>query len=106
MYRNANAQTRPPARLSSRQRLSPVISLDLALEFDRQRLPFAIPRFANGHSHPTFADAIFLNVVSLLVVKANADVARENIGMMMWTARVGAEVIGERGVISRVGHAA
>ena len=85
--------------------LRAVISLDFALKLDRQRLPLAISRFADGYPHPAFADAVFLNVMSFFVVKANADIMRKNFGMMMRAARIGGKMVRQWRSGDRVGHA-
>ena len=84
--------------------LSAIKGLNFALEFDGQRLTLSVARFPDRHAHPAFADAVFLHVMALFVVEANADVAREHVGMMMRTFRVGRQMIGQRRIDGRVGH--
>ena len=63
--------------------------LNLALELDRQRKAFAVNFFADRHFDPAFADAVFLDVYALFVVKANADVVLKNSRNMVLAAHVG-----------------
>src|ERR1700722_15839667 len=59
----------------------PKIRLDRTLNLQRQRIAVAILGVAGGHAHPAFADAILLDVGFLDALEANADVAREHIGV-------------------------
>jgi hypothetical protein len=45
-----------------------VIGFYLALEFHEQGIAFAVKGFASWHFHPTFADAIFLNIFAIFAV--------------------------------------
>jgi len=75
----------------------PVIRLNHALKLDRQRHSTSIAGFSCGHFYPAFADAVFLDVGAFIAVEADADVVLEDVGVVMLAARVGAEVIGQRG---------
>jgi hypothetical protein len=76
----------------------------LALELDQQRLALAIERLACGHLDPAFADAVFLDVETVLVVQADADVVLENGSHMVRAARVDGQVVGQRGSGMGFGH--
>ena len=69
----------------------------LSLQGDQQRFALAIHRLARGHLHPALADAVFLHIVPLLVVQADADVMLENGGDVMGAARIDRQAIGQRG---------
>jgi len=82
----------------------PVKHFHAALQFDQQRMSFAIQRLAGGHLDPAFADAIFLDVVALLAIDANADTALDQRGIVKRAARVDGEAIGKRGELGGFGH--
>jgi len=56
------------------KKISTVKHLYTSFEFQQQRLAFAVQRFASRYFDPTFADAVFLDIVAFFVVEANADV--------------------------------
>src|ERR1700735_4411587 len=49
------------------------IRLNLAFELDRQRLAVAVDGFADGDADPAFGDGVFLDIVFLDTVEADAD---------------------------------
>jgi hypothetical protein len=71
-----------------------VIRLNLALQFEQQRLSFAINRLACGYFYPAFAHAIFLHIGSFFIVETNSDIVLEDIGMVVRAARIDRKMIG------------
>ena len=71
--------------------------LDLALQFDRQRVALAVHFFAYGHLDPAFADAVFLHINALFVVEADADVMLKNGGDMERAAGIAGQMVWELG---------
>src|SRR5262249_11543615 len=59
-----------------------------AVDLDRQRIAVAILGVAGGDAHPAFADTIFLDIGLLDTLEADADVARQDLLIVMGTARV------------------
>ena len=53
----------------------------------------AILRIANGHAYPALAHAIFLDIGLLHALEADADVAREDLGVVIGAARIDAQVL-------------
>lgn len=53
--------------------------------------------FSGGHANPSFADAVFLNIQAVFVIKADADVVLKNSSHMMRAALVGRHAVGQRG---------
>jgi hypothetical protein len=85
-------------------KLLAVIRLNLPLQFNRQRLPFAINGLASGDANPAFADAVFLNVFAFFVVKANADIVFEHFGRMERAFGISGKMIGQGWFFSGFGH--
>src|SRR5665213_3045705 len=73
------------------------IGLDRAGELDGQRIAVAVKRLAGGDADPTFADAIFLDIGFLGALEADADIARQSVGVEIGAARIVAQAVG-RGV--------
>ena len=63
--------------------------LDLTLELDRQRVTFSVPLVAYWHLDPAFTDAVFLHIIALLVIKADADLVLKDFLEKMRAAFVG-----------------
>src|SRR3954470_17418088 len=78
------------------------IPLDPPADLDHQRIAVAILGVAGGHAHPALADAIFLNIGLLDALEADADIARQHIGVVIGTARIGRQAIGQFGDRFRV----
>jgi hypothetical protein len=78
-----------------------IIRLHRAGQPDRQQIAFAVARLAYGSADPIFADAIFLDVVALAPLEADADAARERRFVVMGAGRIDAEAVGRL-----VGHGA
>jgi hypothetical protein len=85
-------------------KLLSVIRLNLPLQFNRQRLPFAINGIASGDANPAFADAVFLDVFAFFVVKANADIVFEHFGRMERAFGISGKMIGQGWFFSGFGH--
>src|SRR5690606_23950351 len=62
----------------------------------------AVQRLADGDPDPALADAVFLDVVALLALEADADAAAEDGLVVVGAARVVAEAVG-RGLVGHVG---
>ena len=63
--------------------------LNHALEFDRQRKAFAVYLSTHRYLDPAFAYAVFLNIYTLFVVKADTDVVLKNGFVVVLAAHVG-----------------
>lgn len=77
---------------------------DLALELDRHRIAVTVARAASCYTDPSLADAIFLDVCSLLAVEPNTDSALQQSGVVERAFRIRSKAIGRRivhGVISQ-----
>jgi hypothetical protein len=72
--------------LESLRDMSPVVRGNAAFQFDREWISLAITRLAGRHFNPAFADAVFLHVRSLDIVKSNADFVFKHSSNVMWTA--------------------
>lgn len=72
-----------------------VESLDGALDGDQHGVAVAILGLGGGDLHPTFADAVLLDIGALLAVHANADLVLEALCHMVRAARVGRQAVGQ-----------
>src|SRR5436190_20571315 len=79
----------------SGRRLVAEIRFDRAVHLDRQRVAVAVLGVAGGDAHPALADAIFLDVGFLDALETNADVAREDIGIVIRAVRIDRQTVGE-----------
>src|SRR5438477_11692857 len=95
---NAGIRRNAAHRLLLRFRQHQILEIRLyhTFESQRDRSAAAIERAADGHAHPAFADAIFLDRGFFLPVEANADSAREQCFVIKLAARIGAEAVGRR----------
>src|SRR5206468_12580216 len=82
-------------RTDMASRLVAEIRLDRAVHLDRQRVAVAVLGVARGDAHPALADAILLDIGFLDALEANADVAREDLGIVIRTVRIDRETVGE-----------
>ena len=80
--------------------------LNLAVQLDGQRIAFAVNLVADGHLDPAFADAVLLNMKTLLVVEANANVMFKDRPDMMRAARISGEAVRQGGLLGNVVHGA
>jgi hypothetical protein len=64
----------------------------------------AVQGLAGGHLDPAFADAVFLDIRTLLVVEADANVVLEHGGDMVRAARIDRQVVGQCGALGGVVH--
>src|SRR3984885_15091428 len=62
----------------SRGFLIPEIRIDRAVHLDGQGIAVAVLGIARGDADPALADAIFLDIILLDALEANADVARQD----------------------------
>src|SRR4030088_646880 len=69
------------------------IRFDRAVNLDRQRVAVTILGGACGHAHPALADAILFDVGLLDALEANADIARQYIGVVVRALRIGRQTI-------------
>src|SRR6186713_2676827 len=79
------------ARFQSGPRLVAEIRLDRAVHLDRQRVAVAVLGIAGGDADPALADAVFLDIGLLDALEANADVAREDFGIVIRAVRIDRE---------------
>ena len=84
--------------------ISAVKRFDLAFDLDQQGLAFAVQRFASGHTHPAFADAVFLDIVAVFAVEADADVVLEHGADVERAAWIDGQVVGQFGTLCGFGH--
>src|SRR5206468_1571904 len=82
-------------------RSSGIESFDLSLDLDQKRLAVTVERLACGHADPAFADAVFLDVVPLLAVEADAHVVFEDGRHVVRAARVDRQAVGKRRLFGR-----
>src|SRR5690606_22503260 len=75
------------------------VGLDGALELERHRPAEAIPGIADRDPHPALADAIFLDIVLLDTLEADADAALQQRRIVIRARRIVAEAVGQR-----IGH--
>src|SRR6516162_9888611 len=73
--------------------LVPKIRLDRAVHLDGQRVAVAVLGVAGGDAHPALANAIFLDIGLLDALEADADIARENFGVVIRTARIDRQAV-------------
>src|ERR1700761_3690002 len=71
------------------------IRLDRTVNLDRERIAVTILCVARGPADPALADAIFLDVGLLDTLEANADVARQNLFIVVWALRIAREPVGQ-----------
>src|SRR6478672_6366131 len=82
-------------RKTSGRSLVSKIWLDRAVNFYSERVAVAILGVACGHPHPALADAVLLDIGLLDALEANADVARQHLGIVVRAFRVGRQTIGQ-----------
>src|SRR5437667_3075773 len=75
--------------------LVPIIRLDRAVHLDGQRIAVTILGVAGGDAHPALADAILLDIGLFGALEADADVARQNRFVVIGTAGIDREAVGE-----------
>lgn len=85
---------RCPAR-SSRVAVLAQEGLDLALESQHERAAAAVNRLSSSDAEPALADAILFDVGLLGPVEADADAARQKVGIVERALRVHREPVGE-----------
>jgi len=76
--------------------------LDLALQFDRQRVAPAIHLIAYRRLDPPLADEVLRDIESLLVIEPDTDVMFEHGSDVMRAARFDRQVIERRGKLGSV----
>src|SRR5471032_1784936 len=94
-----------PLTISGRL-FSLVIRLDPAGELYSQQIAEAVLGVADGGADPTFAHAIFLDIGLFGALEADADVARQRLGVEIRAARIVRKVVGRGVVDDGVCHAA
>src|ERR1700733_3765687 len=65
------------------------------MHLDGERIAVAILGGACGHAHPALADAILLDVGLLDALEADADIAREHVGVVVGTLGIGRKTVGQ-----------
>src|SRR6218665_863084 len=73
--------------------------LDLAAQLHRDGIAVAVDGLAGGDADPAFGGAIFLHVLALLALEADADAALQRRHVEIRAARIVGEAVG-----GRVGH--
>src|ERR1043165_3461772 len=63
------------------------------MQLDRQRIAVTVLCGAGGHPDPALADTIFLDIGLLRALEADADVARQHLGIVVWTRGVGRQPV-------------
>src|SRR5262249_32315701 len=71
------------------------IRFDRAVHLDGQRVAVTVLGISSGDAHPAFADAIFLDIGLLDALEANADVAREDFGIVVRAVRIDRQTVGK-----------
>src|SRR5665213_1919921 len=71
------------------------IRLDRAVDLDGERIAVAVPGVAGGDAHPALADAILLDIGLLDTLEANADIARQQFGIVIGTFRIARQPVGQ-----------
>src|SRR5439155_10030355 len=82
-------------RTDMASRLVAEIRLDRAVHLDRQRVAVAVLGIARGDADPALADAIFLDVGFLDTLETNADIAREDLGVVVRAVRIDRKTVGK-----------
>src|SRR6202171_5561719 len=65
------------------------------VNLDGERIAIAILGGARRHADPPLADAILFDVGLLDALEANADIARQHIGVVVRALRIGRETVGQ-----------
>src|SRR5262245_15022224 len=99
------AMTTIKSRAQTSSLLVAEIRLDGAVHLDPQRVAVAVLGIARGNAHPALADAIFLDIGFLDTLEANADIAREDLGIVVRAVRIDRETVGKLVVHRFVGLA-
>src|SRR5271168_3283053 len=71
----------------------PEIRLDLALELDRHGIAVAVLCRSCGDANPSLADAVFLDIVLLDALEADADASLQHFGIVERAVGVGGKAI-------------
>src|SRR5436190_9706191 len=65
------------------------------MHLDGERIAKAIPRGARRDTHPSFADAILLDIGFLDALEADTDIACEHVGIVVGALGVGRKTVGQ-----------
>jgi hypothetical protein len=68
-------------------------------DLNQQRLALAVYRFACGHLHPAFADAIFLHIHALLVIEPDANIVLKHGRHMVGATGVQGQMVWQWGAL-------
>src|SRR5262245_33283344 len=90
---------------ASGRRLIAEIRLDRAVHLDRQRVAVAVLGITGGDAHPALADAVLLDIGLLDALESNADIAREDLLVVIRAVRIDRETVGKLVVHRFVGLA-
>ena len=77
------------------EELSEIPDTDAPVIFSAHGVAKAVLGVAGGDAHPALADAIFLDVGFLDALEPNADVAREDLGIVVGAVRIDRETVGK-----------
>src|SRR5436309_2380321 len=83
------------SQASSRRCLVAEIGFDRTVHLDGQRVAEAVLGIARGDADPALADAVFLDIGLFDALEANADVARQNLFIVIRAAWVDREAVGK-----------
>src|SRR5436305_1808421 len=75
--------------------LIPEIRFDRAVHLDRQRIAVAVLGIPRSDADPALADAVFLDIGLLGALETDADVTRKQLFIVVGTARIGRQPVGE-----------
>src|SRR6266481_5138263 len=79
--------------MESGLRLVAEIRLHGAVHLDGERVAVAILGVAGGHADPAFADAIFLDIGFFRALEADADIPRQDLGVVIGTVRIDRQAV-------------
>src|SRR6185312_10371705 len=85
--------SRAPVRCQPHSLLIPEIRLDGTVHLDGQRIAVAILGVARGDTDPALADAVFLDIGLVDALEANADVARQNVRIVIGARRIDRQAV-------------
>src|SRR5689334_22687173 len=71
------------------------IRLDRTVDLDGQRIAVAVLGIAGGDADPAFADAVFLDIGLLDALEADADIARQDLGVVIGALRIDRQAVGQ-----------
>src|SRR5262249_39404734 len=89
------AMTTIKSRAQTSSLLVAEVRLDGAMHLDRQRVAVTVLGISRGDAHPALPDAILLDLGFLDALEANADIAREDLGIVVRAVRIDRKTVGK-----------